>query len=95
MSGQLLHIISFIVHVRPEALTRTASWINQHSVGEVMGEDAAGKLVVVAEHTDEQQLLALMDHVREQPGVIDAAFVYHEVVDAQAADEPHVQEGEQ
>lgn len=95
MSDQLLHIISFIVHARPEALARTAAWINQHSVGEVLGEDAAGKLVIVAEHTDEQQLLALMDHVREQPGVIDAAFVYHEVVDAQAADEPYIEEGEQ
>ncbi|ATH77206.1 MULTISPECIES: chaperone NapD [unclassified Halomonas] len=95
MSDQLLHIISFIVHVRPDALTQTTAWITQNTVGEVRGEDAAGKLVVVAEHTDEQQLLALMDHVREQPGVIDAAFVYHEVVDAQAADEPHVQEGEQ
>lgn len=95
MAEQLLHIISFIVHTRPEALARTAAWITQNSAGEVMGEDAAGKLVVVAEHTDEQQLLALMDHVREQPGVIDAAFVYHEVVDAEAADEPYVQEGEQ
>ncbi|MFC7368978.1 MULTISPECIES: chaperone NapD [Vreelandella] len=95
MSEQLLHIISFIVHTRPEALTRTAEWVNQNSIGEVLGEDVAGKLVVVAEHTDEQQLLALMDHVREQPGVINAAFVYHEVIDAKAADEPHVQEGEQ
>lgn len=95
MPEQLLHIISFIVRVRPDALTRISAWISQQGVGDVMGEDPAGKLVVVAEHNDERQLLALMDQVRAQPGVLDAAFVYHEVLDAKTADELHVGEGEQ
>lgn len=83
-----LHIVSFIIHVKPDALATTAQWLAEQPNCEIRGEDEAGKLVVVAENNDEKALLQLMDTVREQPGVLDAALVYHEVLAADTADEP-------
>ncbi|NYS61124.1 chaperone NapD [Vreelandella salicampi] len=88
MLDNSLHIVSFIVHVKPDALAATAQWLAEQPNCDIRGEDEAGKLVVVAENSNEKMLLRLMDTVREQPGVLDAALVYHEVLAADTADEP-------
>ncbi|MDR5899317.1 chaperone NapD [Halomonas vilamensis] len=88
MPDNTLHIVSFIVHVKPDALAATVQWLAEQPNCDIRGEDEAGKLVVVAENNDEKALLQLMETVRDQPGVLDAALVYHEVLAADTADEP-------
>ncbi len=75
-----LHIASLVVHVRPDAMTGLRSWLLAIPGVEIHAEDARGKLVVVTESHRAATAPELLDTLREQPGVIDAALVYHEIL---------------
>lgn len=75
-----LHIASLVVHTRPEALSLVTYWLEQQPGVEIHAASDLGKLVVVVESDNSQTVLNLIDQATEQPGVINAALVYHELV---------------
>ncbi|MGM0784400.1 MAG: chaperone NapD [Pseudomonadota bacterium] len=88
MTTQSLHIASFLVHVRPAQCASVAAWLADQPGCEVRAQDPAGKLVVVMESEGEQPILERIDDARRQPGVLDAALIYHQLLDPATADEP-------
>lgn len=89
-----LHIASLVAHVRPEQLAATRSWLlAQPSTGkaiqiEIHAEDVQGKLVLVTESEEEKAIVNFLDELRAQPGVLNAALVYHEYLSMYDLQEP-------
>jgi nitrate reductase NapD len=75
-----LHIVSFIAHLRPEKMAELKDWISRSGKLEIHAENAQGKLVLVTESNDEQAIVQLLDELRAQAGVLNAALVYHEQI---------------
>ncbi len=93
---QQLHIASLIAHVRPEQLVALREWLNDKTStvihAEIHAETAQGKLVIVTECEEEKAIADFLDALRGQPGVVNAALVYHEYISAQdLADEHQVE----
>lgn len=80
-----LHIASVIVHVQPFALNVVRHWLEKIAGVEIHAVSEQGKFVVVIEATQEQVILDLIDNVITQPGVLNAALVYHEILNEEAA----------
>lgn len=76
-----LHIASFIAHVRPEKMAALKVWLAELQQMEIHAENEQGKLVLVTESNNEQQILHLLDELRAQAGVLNAALVYHEQIE--------------
>lgn len=88
-----LHIASLIAHVRQEQLALVREWLlqqPQQGIGiEIHAESPLGKLVIVTESSEEKAIVNLLDELREQKGVLNAALVYHEYLSAHdLRDEP-------
>lgn len=75
-----LHVASIVVHAQPAMLDPVSAWLEQQSGTEIYGRDDQGKLVVVIESHNSQDVLDVIDNVQLQPGVLNAALVYHELV---------------
>ncbi|MFC3114119.1 chaperone NapD [Cellvibrio fontiphilus] len=75
-----LHIASFIAHVRPEQMNELKHWLQACVHFEIHAEHALGKLVLVTESNNEQQIVQRLDELRAQAGVLNAALVYHEQI---------------
>jgi len=73
------HISSLIVHCDPEKLTEIKGSITDVEYTEVALHDAAGKLVLVLETETEQEILSIIEHIQNLPGVLAATMVYHEL----------------
>lgn len=80
LDDQPLHIASLVVHTRPESLAELTSWLLQRPGVEIHAQNEQGKLVVVMETDKEQHILDLIDEVTRQPGALNAALVYHEMI---------------
>lgn len=82
-----LHIASLIAHVRPDQLVGVRHWLSglPDTVirTEIHAESAQGKLVIVTESEQEKAIVNFLDELRAQPGVVNAALVYHEYLSAQ------------
>lgn len=81
-----LHIASFIAHVRPETLSAFLNWAHAQPELDIPAQSEQGKVVLVTECTSQQDVLATIDHIEQQPGVLGCTLVYHEVMDQQDAD---------
>ena len=102
-----LHIASLVAHVRPEQLAATRNWLLTHASThnaihiEIHAEDRQGKFVLVTESEEEKAIVNFLDDLRAQPGVLNAALVYHEYLSAQDLQEsaqnsqPSVQDAEE
>lgn len=75
-----LHIASFIAHVRPEKMAALKQWLITQGQFEIHAENAQGKLVLVTESHGEQAIVQMLDELRAQSGVLNAALVYHEQI---------------
>ncbi len=75
-----LHIASLLVHVRPEVMPQLKDNLRQLPAVELHQESALGKLVVVLEANNEQQILERIGQIGSLPGVLNAALVYHELL---------------
>jgi nitrate reductase NapD len=75
-----LHVASLIAHVRPEQLQSLKHWLAHFSNIEIHAESEQGKLVLVTESDGEQEILRILDELRAQTGVLNAALVYHEQI---------------
>lgn len=76
-----LHVASLIAHVRPEKMALLKNWLAGFSNIEIHAESAQGKLVLVTESDCEQEIVRILDDLRAQTGVLNAAMVYHEQID--------------
>lgn len=76
-----VHIASLVVLARPELLDAVKANLRLLDGLELHQQSAAGKLVVVLETTDEQQILQRIDLINNLPGVLNAALIYHELLD--------------
>ena len=77
------HIASLVAHVRPQQLDEIKHWLLQQPLVEIHGESAQGKLVILAESASEKTIADLLDQLRQQQGVLNAALVYHEILSAE------------
>ncbi|MBA4243448.1 chaperone NapD [Pseudomonas sp. GD04158] len=77
------HISSLLVHVRPELLAAVKANLRQLEGLELHQESPQGKLVVVLETEHERHILARIEQINALPGVLNAALVYHERLEAE------------
>ncbi|ARS48270.1 chaperone NapD [Ectopseudomonas hydrolytica] len=77
------HISSLLVHVRPELLAAVKANLRQLEGLELHQESPQGKLVVVLETEHERHILARIEQINALPGVLNAALVYHELLEAE------------
>lgn len=78
---ETLHIASLVVLARPELFEAVKANLRLLDGVELHQESAAGKLVVVLETTDENQILQRIEQITNLPGVLNAALIYHQVLD--------------
>lgn len=75
-----VHIASLVVYAQPAALSRVKGWLQTQAGVEIHGETSLGKLILVLETDQEQDILLFIDQLHAQPGVINAALIYHEIL---------------
>lgn len=78
-----IHIASLIVHVRPGHLPDISHWLESQPGVEIHSQSPQGKLAVVMECDHEQAVLKLIDTLTEMAGVLNAALIYHEIIDGE------------
>lgn len=78
---EALHIASLVVHARPELFDAVKANLRLLEGVELHQESAAGKLVVVLETVHENQILQRIEQISNLPGVLNAALIYHEILD--------------
>lgn len=78
---ETLHIASLVVLARPQLLEAVKANLRLLEGLELHQESAAGKLVVVLETADENQILQRIEQINNLPGVLNAALIYHELLD--------------
>ena len=78
---ETLHIASLVVLARPELFEAVKANLRLLENLELHQESAAGKLVVVLETRHEEQILQRIEQINNLPGVLNAALIYHEVLD--------------
>jgi nitrate reductase NapD len=72
-----LHIASCIVHARSEALDSVLPSLERIQGVEVTAQSGTGKIVVTLEADGQDALLAQVGAMRDLPGVLSAALVFH------------------
>lgn len=77
---QSLHIASLAVYCRPDAVASLKQWLATQTGVSVPAESEQGKLVLLVETEQEQQILDLLEHLGQCAGVAHAALVYHEII---------------
>ncbi|VVO27403.1 chaperone NapD [Pseudomonas fluorescens] len=76
-----LHIASLVVLARPELFEAVKANLRLLKGLELHQQSPAGKLVVVLEAEDESQILDCIQQIGNLPGVLNAALIYHEVLE--------------
>lgn len=75
-----LHIVSLLVHVRPELSQSLLDYLAGEPMLEVHAASPEGKLVLVVESADHEGVISVIDRISEQPGVLDCVLIYHETM---------------
>ena len=78
-SAEELHISSFLVHARSDAVDRVAAAMAALDGVEVHGRSEAGKIVVTLESPGERAIVECLAAIRELPGVLSAVLVFHQI----------------
>ncbi|UCP11451.1 chaperone NapD [Pseudomonas sp. MM213] len=78
---ETLHIASLVVLARPELFDAVKTNLRLLDGLELHHESAAGKLVVVLEASHENQILQRIEQINNLPGVLNAALIYHELLE--------------
>ncbi|MGY2258988.1 chaperone NapD [Pseudomonas sp. SDO55104_S430] len=78
---ETLHIASLVVLARPELFEAVKANLRLLDHLELHQESPAGKLVVVLEATHEEQILQRIEQINNLPGVLNAALIYHQILD--------------
>lgn len=89
-----VHIASFIVHHRPDALAAIEQLVAETPGAEIAARDA-GRCILLHECGGTRELLACMDAVQATPGVVGVSLVYHHAEPRSALGDilqPHAEE---
>lgn len=78
-----LHIASLLVHCRPEFLDAVKGNLALLAGLELHQQSPAGKIVVVLEAEHESRILDTINHIQQLPGVLNAALIYHELLNSE------------
>ncbi|SEM47888.1 periplasmic nitrate reductase chaperone NapD [Pseudomonas sp. ok272] len=78
---ETLHIASLVVLARPELFDAVKANLRLLDNLELHHESTVGKLVVVLEARHEDQILQRIEQISNLPGVLNAALIYHELLD--------------
>ena len=73
------HISSLVVRAHPSRLDAVVRRIRALSVAEVAMSDASGKIVVILETLNEDEIVAAMNALQRIDGVVSVALVYHQI----------------
>ena len=84
---EALHIASLLVLARPEYFDAVKANLLLLDGLELHQQSPAGKLVVVIEAVHESQILQRIDQINNLPGVLNAALVYHELLEPEGDSE--------
>ncbi len=84
--AETLHIASLLVHARPELFEAVKANLRLLDGVELHQQSPLGKLVVVLETANEQQILERIDQISHLPGVLNTALVYHELLSPEGVD---------
>jgi len=76
-----LHIASLVVLAHPELFEAVKANLRLLEGVELHQESSAGKLVVVLEMEEESEISQRISEINGLPGVLNAALVYHEILD--------------
>ena len=76
-----VHIASLVVLARPELFEAVKANLRLLRGVELHQESPAGKLVVVLEMDEEREISERISQINGVPGVLNAALVYHEILD--------------
>jgi nitrate reductase NapD len=82
-----VHIAGLLVQAWPEHTAKVAVALGALPGLEVRATAAAGRLVVIGECASGAEIVALIDLIRAQPGVLDVALVYQHAESAAAMEE--------
>lgn len=75
------HVASYALYCWPDAITSLRTFIAQQPDLQLSAESASGKLILLLDSPDEQAPLERLQQLEQQPGVIQVALVYHEIID--------------
>ena len=81
------HIVSCVVHARPEALDAVLPSLERMRGVEVTAQSATGKIVVTLEADSQDAVLGQVSAMRDLPGVLSAALVFHHAEPLSQAEE--------
>lgn len=73
------HVCSLIVYVVAEQLESIKKTIESLPGAEVPIFGESGKLVVVLEGEQKNDIVGHFDHIKQLPGVLDTTLVYHQM----------------
>jgi periplasmic nitrate reductase NapD len=83
-----IHIAGVLVQCRPLELMRAWRAVDALDGADVVQSSAEGKLVVVIEAATSRAVMAVVDHIRAIPGVLNVALVYQHAEPAAAMQQP-------
>ncbi len=89
-----VHISSLLVQLQPERIEAISERCQAFDHVEVHATDPQGKMVLVLETSDQQEIVEFIDWLQREKGVLSVSLVYHHVESAQALDQ-ELEVGEQ
>jgi nitrate reductase NapD len=82
-----LHIVSCVVQARPEALDTVLPSLERIQGVEVTAQSGTSKIVVTLEADSQDTVLGQVAAMRDLPGVLSAALVFHHAEPLSQAEE--------
>lgn len=82
------HIVSAIVHARPEELEAILAEIDQHPNMECAAWDEKGKLVLLVTTTSQRSAAMYIEQMQLRPGVLSATMIAHHFESTTELDQP-------
>jgi nitrate reductase NapD len=74
--GHISHLVSLVVHARPDELGAVRAALAEMRGVEIHAESAAGKMVITLETANDHEIVEGMGAIGELPGVLSTALVY-------------------
>ncbi|WP_346796775.1 chaperone NapD [Halomonas sp. Bachu 37] len=94
MNDNNVHISSLLVQLQPERIATISERCQDFADVEVHATDPRGKMVLVLETPSQHEIVAFIDWLQNEKGVLSVSLVYHHVESAQAL-EQEIEAGEQ
>lgn len=82
-----VHISSLLVQLQPERIGTISERCHACGHVEVHATDPQGKMVLVLETPNQQEIVEFIDWLQREKGVLSVSLVYHHVESAQALDQ--------